>query len=236
MKYATEAYPKEMFIPDQTWSAKPVWYIPQPGAGDIIVDLHLQAFVVQHSDGNYYSFWNKDELPLGSLTHLHFVLLGKYMTGYNHTSATLAWVHAKQIRQQQMLFDPAMLDKYMTDLLTQPFVPEYNHNKEAQSKKQEEDKEKAAQAKKANRVPRWPLAEFKASAPSCLQLYASSIQLYPGPQASAALHQADAAAAAAIISSSSSNSSNLKYCPDWSVSNRFSERCIGVRMQQQREA
>ena len=43
-----EAYPKEIL------SAKLVWYIQQPGADDITVDLHLQAFVVPHSDGNYY--------------------------------------------------------------------------------------------------------------------------------------------------------------------------------------
>ena len=51
-----EAYPKEMFIPDQTWSATLVWCVRQPGAGDIFVDLHVQAFVVPHSGGNYHSF------------------------------------------------------------------------------------------------------------------------------------------------------------------------------------
>ena len=79
-----EAYPKKML------SAKLVWYIPQPGAGDIAVDLHLQAFVVPHGDGNYYSFWNKDALPLGNLDHFGIWILDKYMTSYNHTSATLA--------------------------------------------------------------------------------------------------------------------------------------------------
>ena len=57
-----EAYPKEIL------SAKLVWYVQQPGADDTAADLHLQAFVVPHSDGNYYSFWNKDELPLGNFT------------------------------------------------------------------------------------------------------------------------------------------------------------------------
>ena len=90
-----EAYPKEIL------SAKLVWYIPQELTDDITVDLHLQAFVVPHSDGNYYSFWNKDELPLGNVTLPLKNKKGKYMTGYNHTSATLAWVHAKQILQGQ---------------------------------------------------------------------------------------------------------------------------------------
>ena len=61
-----EAYPKELK------SAKLVWYIPQPGAGDIAVDVHLQAFGVPHNGGIYYSFWNKDYLPLGNLDHLGF--------------------------------------------------------------------------------------------------------------------------------------------------------------------
>ena len=46
-----EAYPKELK------SAKLVWYIPQPGAGDIAVDVHMQAFGVQYNKGIYYSFW-----------------------------------------------------------------------------------------------------------------------------------------------------------------------------------
>ena len=59
-----EAYPKEIL------SAKLVWYVQQPGADGIhiTVDLHLQAFVVPHNGGHYYSFWNKDELPLGNFT------------------------------------------------------------------------------------------------------------------------------------------------------------------------
>ena len=98
-----EAYPKEIL------SAKLVWYIPQPGVDDITVDVQLQAFVVPHSDGNYYSFWNKDELPLGSFTLIkskngkihHPVPDEEYTTGYNHTSATLAWVDAKEFLQRQ---------------------------------------------------------------------------------------------------------------------------------------
>ena len=57
-----EAYPKRIL------SAKLVWYIPQELTDDITVDLLLQAFVVPHSDGNYYSFWNNDEFPLGNIT------------------------------------------------------------------------------------------------------------------------------------------------------------------------
>ena len=69
-----EAYPKEIL------SAKLVWYVQQPGAEDIAVDLHLQAFDVPHSDGISYSCWNKDELPRGNFTLPLKNKKGKYMT------------------------------------------------------------------------------------------------------------------------------------------------------------
>ena len=91
-----ETYPKLIL------DAKLKWYIhvpAVPGADPITVDLQRQAFVVPHIDGAYYSLWNTDEFPLGD-----FYMLSKrgygYMKGYNHTSATFAWLHAKQILQE----------------------------------------------------------------------------------------------------------------------------------------
>ena len=55
-------YPKERL------SAAFVWYVQQPGAADITVDLHLQAVVVPHNGWNYCSCLNKGELPPGMFT------------------------------------------------------------------------------------------------------------------------------------------------------------------------
>ena len=187
------AYPKEIL------SAKLVWYIPQPGADDITVDLLLQAFVVPHIDWNYYSFWNKDEFPLG-----HFTLcknkMGKYIKGYNHTSALQAWEHAKQILQEQYPMDFHWLT---FQGVSQPI----NHNKVPGKSSPADINKKCYDGKTIDVVG----VEMQQ-------------QQQQSSQASAALHQADAAAAAAI-SSSSSSSSNGNLQLDQNVGAECSKLC-----------
>ena len=186
-----EAYPKEIL------SAKLVWYIQQPGADDIIVDLHLQAFVVPHSDGNYYSFWNKDELPLGNFTLPLKNKKGKYMTGYNHTSATLAWVHAKQVLA--WVHYPMELHWPTFQGFSQPV----NHNK-VPGKSSSADIKKRCQIKNKKCYDGKTIDVVGVE----MQQQQQQQQQQQSSQASAALHQADAAAAAISSSSSSSSSSN----------------------------
>ena len=59
-----ETYPAKIL------DAKLKWYIDVPAVSDadpVTVDLQRQAFVVGHIDGNYYSFGNSDEFPLGQV-------------------------------------------------------------------------------------------------------------------------------------------------------------------------
>ena len=93
-----ETYPAKIL------DAKLKWYIDVPAVPDadpVTVDLQRQAFVVGHIDGDYYSFWNSDEFPLGQFYLMRSKKTNDYMQGCNHTSALCAWLHAKNILKEQ---------------------------------------------------------------------------------------------------------------------------------------
>ena len=93
------AYPRKIL------DAKLEWYIPGPNADDITVDLQRQVFIVDLIDGTYYSCWNSDDFPLGDVHMLSNKCYTKgngFMKGYNHTSATDAWLHAQQVLHDQL--------------------------------------------------------------------------------------------------------------------------------------
>ena len=173
-----------------------LWYIQQPGADDTTADLHLQAFVVPHSDGNYYSFGNKDELHLGNFTIPLKNKKGKYMTGYNHTSATLAWVHAKQV----LVWVHYPMELHWPTF--QGFSQPVNHNKVP-------GKSSSADIKKRCQIKNKKCYDGKTIDVVGVEMQQQQQQQQQqSSQASAALHQADASAAAISSSSSSSSNSN----------------------------